>query len=149
MWRLAMGDPHDTLPTPGTNMGRPGWTLIASAAVTNGGFEVFEELRVTPGGPPPHIHRERDEAFYVVEGRYTFMRGDEVFDLGPGGFVFIPRGSRHHFRTLEAPSRTLILIVPAGLEDFFREMGSRIDGGASALEAMTALAGTYDSHPVD
>jgi hypothetical protein len=42
----------------------------------------------------------------------------------------------------------LILIVPAGLEGFFREMGARLGDGATALEAMTALAATYDSHPV-
>lgn len=144
-----MADPEVTMSTLGTNMGRPGWTLLASAEVTNGGYELFEELRLTRGGPPPHVHRERDEAFYVVEGRYTFMRDHETVDLEAGGFIYIPRGTRHHYTTLETPSRTLILIVPAGLEGFFREMGSRLGGGATALEAMSALAGTYDSHPVD
>ena len=144
-----MAEPDDGQPAPFTNMGRPGWTLLASAAVTNGGYELFEELRVTRGGPPPHVHRQRDEAFYVVEGRYTFVRDRETVDLEAGGFIYIPRGTRHQYTTLETPSRTLILIVPAGLEGFFREMGTRIGDGATALEAMTALAGTYDSHPVD
>jgi len=139
-------DPGDTAPT---NMGRPGWTLHASDRLTKGEFELFEELRTTPGGPPPHIHRERDEAFYVVEGRYAFTRDREEIELEAGGFVFVPRGIRHHYRTLVAPARTLILIVPAGLEDFFREMGTRMGAGATALEAMTAVSGLYDSHPVD
>jgi len=144
-----LDEPQETLSTPSTNMGRPGWTLLASAEVTKGGYELFAELRLTRGGPPPHVHRERDEAFYIVEGSYSFMRDNEAVELEAGGFIYIPRGTRHQYTTLETPSRTLILIVPAGLEGFFREMGSRIGGGATALEAMTALSGTYDSHPVD
>ena len=60
----------------------------------------------------------------------------------------MPRGTRHHFRTLEAPSRTLILVAPAGLEAFFRGMGERMGAGATALEAMTALSAMHDAHPV-
>ena len=80
----------------------------------------------------------------MVEGRYAFTRDHDEIELEPGGFIFIPRGTRHQYRTLDAPARTLILIVPAGLEGFFREMGARIGGGATALEAMTSLAATYD-----
>lgn len=134
----------------GVDIGRPGWTMLASAGLTNGAFELFQEERSTTGGPPPHVHRELDEAFFVLEGRYRFVRDhDEEVELVEGGFMFIPRGTRHAFRTLEVPSRTLILLVPAGLEGFFREMGTRLAGGASALEAMTALSDRYDSHPVE
>ena len=45
-------------------------------------------------------------------------------------------------------SKTLIVIAPAGLEAFFREMGVRIAAGATPLEAMTALSETHDAHPV-
>ena len=133
----------------GVSLGRPGWTMLASGALTNDAFELFEEVRATTGGPPPHVHRERDEAFYVLEGRYVFVRDHEEVELLPGEFIFVPRGTRHAFRTLEAPARTLILIAPAGLEAFFREMGVRLAAGASPLEAMTALSATHDAHPVD
>jgi hypothetical protein len=62
--------------------------------------------------------------------------------------VFVPRGTRHLYRTLAAGSRTLIILAPAGLEGFFREMGARIADGATPLEAMTALSETHDAHPV-
>jgi mannose-6-phosphate isomerase-like protein (cupin superfamily) len=134
--------------TRGNALGRPGWTLLASAELTGGAFELFEEVRETPSGPPPHVHRDRDETFYVVAGQYVFTRGTVELEVGPGQVVFVPRGTRHHFRTIEAGSRTLILIAPAGLEGFFREMGVRIAAGATPLEAMTALSEMYDSHPV-
>jgi hypothetical protein len=129
-------------------MGRPGWSLHASGSETGGGFELFEEERPTLGGPPPHIHRDREEGFFVLEGRYVFTRDQDEIELVPGQFILIPRGTRHHYRTVHAPSRTLILIAPAGLEGFFREMGARLAAGATPIEAMTTLSAEYDSHPV-
>lgn len=130
-------------------LGRPGWTMLASGGATNSSFELFEERRDTPGGPPPHVHRDHEELFYVLDGRYLFVRDRDELELMPGDSVVIPRATRHQFRTLVAPARTLILIVPAGLEGFFREMGSEIAAGRTPLEAMTALSARYDSHPVD
>jgi mannose-6-phosphate isomerase-like protein (cupin superfamily) len=144
-----MGGSGGSSGTEGVSLGRPGWTMLASSVLTSGAFELFQEVRTSLGGPPPHVHRDRDEAFYVLEGRYTFTRDHDEVELLPGGFIFIPRGTRHVFRTLEAPSRTLIIIAPAGLETFFREMGEHLAAGATALEGMTALSGTHDSHPVD
>ncbi len=143
-----MDEPAASDETRGVSLGRPGWTLLASSDLTGGAFELFEELRESPSGPPPHVHRGRDETFYVIEGRYLFSRGSDEIEAGPGQVIFVPRGTRHQFRTLEPGSRTLILIAPAGLEGFFREMGSRLADGATPLEAMTALSGSYDSHPV-
>ena len=135
--------------TTGIEIGRPGWTLLASSGLTGGAFELFQEVRPVLGGPPPHVHRDRDEAFYVLEGRYRFTREADEVELEPGSFLFVPRGTRHTFRTLEPNSRTLILVAPAGLQAFFREMGVRMASGATALEAMTALSEMHDAHPVD
>ena len=134
--------------TRGVGLGRPGWPLLVSSDRTGGAFELFEEVRTSPSGPPPHVHRDRDESFYVVEGRYAFTRGTDEIEVGPGQVVFVPRGTRHHFRTLVAPSRTLIIIAPAGLEGFFREMGILIGRGATPLEALISLSDSHDSHPV-
>ena len=107
----------------GRPMKRPNWTIHASGAETGGTFELYTETRPT--------------------------RGEEEIDVEPGRFLLVPRGTRHHFRTLVEPSETLILIAPAGLEGFFNGMGERMAAGASALEAMTALSAEFDSHPVD
>lgn len=144
-----MADSGSVSSTRGVSLGRPGWTMLVSGAASGGAFELFEEVRESPSGPAPHVHRERDESFYVLEGRYVFTRDRLDFEVGPGESVFVPRGTRHFYRTLVAPSRTLIIIAPAGLETFFREMGIRIAAGATPLEAMTALSASHDSHPVE
>jgi quercetin dioxygenase-like cupin family protein len=144
-----MQDEHGARAAGPVDLGRPGWTMLASNKTTKGSFELFEERRDATGGPPPHVHREREELFYVLEGRYVFVRDRDEIELVPGESIVIPRGTRHHYRTLIAPARTLILIVPAGLEGFFREMGVEIGAGRTPLEAMTALSARYDAHPVD
>ena len=131
------------------DLGRPGWTMRVSGAATGGTLELFEERRDATGGPPPHVHRDREELFHVLEGRYLFVRDREEIELTVDDSILIPRGTRHHFRTLVAPSRTLIVIAPAGLEGFFREMGSELARGRTPLEAMTLLSARYDSHPAD
>jgi len=133
----------------GRPMARPNWTIHASGADTGGTFELFTETRPSLGGPPRHVHREHEEGFFVLSGRYMFTRGEDEIDVGPGQFVLVPRGTRHQFRTLVEPSETLILIAPAGLEGFFNGMGQQMAAGATALEAMTALSADFDSHPVD
>ena len=132
----------------GASLKRPAWATIVSAVQTGGTFELFEETRETQSGPPPHVHSDRDETFFVLEGRYAFTRGSDEIELEPGGSVFVPRGERHLFRTLTAPARTLIIVSPAGLEAFFREMAEWLDAGATPLEAMTALAPRHDAVPV-
>ena len=51
-------------------------------------------LAIVPphGGPPPHIHRNEDETFYVLDGTPTFRLGDERIVAGPGRLRERPEG---------------------------------------------------------
>ena len=120
----------------------PEWLVMAGAAETGGAYELIQETRAVEGGPAPHVHRERDEGFLVLEGRYRFVRGDDETEAGEGAFVFVPRGTRHAFRTLAAPSRVLIVVAPAGLDGYFRDgrrAGRRSRGAGRHARAVGAL----------
>lgn len=124
-------------------------TLRVNAEQSGGAFEVYESRR--PDGPaavppPPHVHRDHDELFYVLAGRFTFVLGHETASAEPGSLVVVPRGTRHGFKP-EPGSRLLIVTIPAGLEGFFRELGESLAAGRSDAEIRAALAGRYDSHP--
>jgi mannose-6-phosphate isomerase-like protein (cupin superfamily) len=119
-------------------------TLAASAADTGGAFEVIEY--VGPATPPPHVHHEHDEAFYILDGPFRFLLGDEWFDAATGSLVVVPRNTRHGFET-QRGCRALLFTTPAGLEGFFRELGQGLAEGRSSQEIRSALAGRYDSHP--
>ena len=76
------------------------------------------------------------------------MRDDDEIDAGPGSLVFIPRGTRHSYRALEADSRVLIFDVPAGnFDEFLRELDGMLAEGMMGAQAMAALTGRYDSDP--
>jgi quercetin dioxygenase-like cupin family protein len=118
--------------------------LVASAADTAGTFEVIDYSG--PATPPPHVHRDHDEAFYIVEGVFRFVLGRDTVEAQPGALVIVPRGTRHGF-TVELGSRAMLFTSPAGLAGFFRELGVGLAAGKSSGEIRAALAGKYDSFP--
>ncbi len=116
-----------SLPTGG---GEPIWivgdtmTLKATGASTGGSLVLLENLTAPGGGPPPHVHTREDEFWYVLDGTFQIRIGDDVHELGPGGFAFAPRGTVHNFRnTGDTPGRVLVGFTPAGMEGFFRDSG--------------------------
>ncbi|SDD69298.1 cupin domain-containing protein [Niabella drilacis] len=88
---------------------------------TNGGLAVFEQTSLTyKGGPPLHIHLNQDEWFYVLEGKYRFRVGDDLYDMAPGDTIFLPRRVPHAFIQLTEKARVIVSYCPAGsMEDFF------------------------------
>lgn len=99
-------------------------TLKATGAET-GGALTFTEIEAVPGGGPPlHVHAVEDEWFYVLEGTFDIVLGDEVVRAGPGDFAFVPRGTPHRFANAGGGSaRILAALTPSGIEDFFRAAG--------------------------
>jgi mannose-6-phosphate isomerase-like protein (cupin superfamily) len=119
-------------------------SLRASAAETAGVFELIEYQG--PATPPPHVHKDHDEAFYILNGSFRFTLGHDEVKAPTGALVLVPRGTRHGF-SVEPGSRALFFIIPAGLAGFFRELGAGLAEGKSSAEIRAALAGKYDSFP--
>jgi len=103
-------------------------TFKALAADTNGAYSLFETVTDPGQGAPPHRQRFDDEAFWVLEGSYTFQLDAEQVILGPGGYAYVPRGMVHGYTNSGAqPARMLVLVTPGGIhERFFVEIGARI-----------------------
>ncbi len=87
--------------------------LMASSQATRGAYSLIH-LTATPGfGSPYHVHHMEDEAFYVLDGEFTFFCDNQKTVLGPGGFIFLPRGIPHGLRcSSEKDSRLLIHVIP-------------------------------------
>ena len=70
----------------------------------------------------PHVHEDRVDSFYVLEGEVEFTVEDEVVRAGPGTFVLAPPGTRHGFRNPgPGQARVLNLHAPdAGFADRVR-----------------------------
>jgi len=125
----------------------PGRALLRiSSNQTAGAFEVLEIAGPEGDGPPPHVHLERHELFYVLQGNVEFTLGQEQVAAEAGSLVFVPRGTRHAFK-LGPDAKLLAWVAPAGLEGFFRELGAGMAAGESHLEFRRTLEDRYDQHP--
>jgi quercetin dioxygenase-like cupin family protein len=103
--------------------------LKATGAQTGGASGLIEQVMPPGTGSPWHLHHAEDESFYVLEGTITFLVGDERITAGPGAYVFGPRGIPHGFRVEgERPARFLLMVTPAGFEEFVAELGEPATG---------------------
>lgn len=121
------------------------FTLKATSETTNGALLLLEASIPPQGGPPLHVHRVTDEAFWVLEGELEILGSDHSFVAGAGSFVFIPKGAAHGFRNVgTGTARFVGLALPGGLEGYFREVGLPAGEGKAPpptpLEAEKGLA---------
>jgi quercetin dioxygenase-like cupin family protein len=99
--------------------------LKATAADTGGAYTLLEVLAAPGGGPPPHIHVNEDETFYVLDGVFELLIGPRVVRAEAGTYAFVPRGTIHRFRCIGGRSgRMLVMFTPGGIEEFFRTAGT-------------------------
>jgi len=59
------------------------------------------------------VHREDDEAWFVLEGRLGFRIGDEDVEAGAGESILVERGTPHSYWNPAAePARYLLVMTP-------------------------------------
>jgi quercetin dioxygenase-like cupin family protein len=95
-----------------------------SAAQTDDAFTLIEMVAPAGDQTPLHVHRDSDEAFYVLEGEITLWVGEETYVLGPGDSAFAPRGVPHTLRHGDPGARSLVASTPASFEAFVRAVGA-------------------------
>ena len=93
--------------------------VLADGDETGGAFELIETEGREGTGPPRHRHG--GEGFYIVEGEYTMVVGDQTERCPAGTFIWIPAGTPHRFRAETTPARKLNLHVPAGMLGWWDE----------------------------
>jgi quercetin dioxygenase-like cupin family protein len=121
--------------------------LLASAETTNGTF-AFGEFSGTEGPwTVPHVHRNGEESFYVLDGRFTFTLGDEDVEAGVGSFIIVPRGTRHLMRAGAGGGRLLTLWTPGGPEALFVELSRLPPDSIRDPEVRKMLSARIDSIP--
>ena len=103
---------------------------------TNGAFTVAELTAGPELGPPPHIHRNSDESFYILEGQPVLYLDGRAIELKPGACGLAPVGVPHAWR---AAGRALWVEMvaprprPDGSDTFF--LGPAPEAEAGPLDA--------------
>lgn len=105
---------------------------------TNGAMTVHETVVAPYSGPPPHLHDNEDELFYVLEGEFVILDSHRTIRATPGTLVYSRRGNLHTYRNVgDGPGRLLVILAPAGFEDFAREVGEPVISGEETPDTAT------------
>ena len=105
------------------------------------------------GGPPPHTQNDV-ELFYVLDGEVTFTVEGEEIVAKPGTSVRVEPGVIHAFKNnATGDARMLIQTLPAGMDDYFREVGQAVDSMADDVpitpEHITKLKAAAPKYGID
>jgi len=103
------------------------WKVVGTD--NDNAFSMCETRSAPQGGVPPHIDHRNDEAFFVLEGTYSCLLGDQTLECGPGESFFAPRGTPHAFKNVcDVDARMLIVQSPGGvIEKYMEEAWEKIE----------------------
>ncbi len=94
-----------------------------------------------PAGPPRyiaplHLHRNDDEAWYVLEGTLMVRRGDEVVEVGAGCSVLAPRGTLHTYWNPGPGRARYLLVMTSNIFRLIQAIHAMPERNAAALKAV-------------
>ena len=92
------------------------WSPLISGESTRGTYSLMEQLMPAKAGPPPHIHDQGEEVFYILDGELALQLGNQVVTGTAGQLVRIPAGTPHAFAVRTETARVLNFYVPAALD---------------------------------
>jgi mannose-6-phosphate isomerase-like protein (cupin superfamily) len=97
-------------------------------------------------GTTPHVHREHDDLFFVIEGTLAFDVADETFEAPAGTVVLIPQLLAHRWwNPRSEPATFLYIHVPGhGFERCMRERAELSAEGRASPAAMAELGARCD-----
>jgi quercetin dioxygenase-like cupin family protein len=90
---------------------------------TAGAYSMYDNtIPAGSPGPRPHIHRDHEKAFYVLEGELTVWVETPTISAPAGSLMVVPRGVVHQpSNPGTQPTKVLLTFSPAGMDHFFEE----------------------------
>jgi quercetin dioxygenase-like cupin family protein len=125
----------------------PGRELIfkVTGEETGGALDYFIVEVAPNGGPPLHVHHKQEETIHALKGHYKIQIGDETFQIGEGGFAYLPSNVPHAFLNLtDEPGEVIVVYTPGGGHKFYEELGPATRSGTTDRTAIAAIFEKYD-----
>jgi quercetin dioxygenase-like cupin family protein len=113
--------------------------VLVGGDQTQGQVALLEMTARAGDAPPFHVHTREDELIYVLRGEITVDLDGTRRLCGAGDFALLPRGSEHAWRVDSGEAVLLLLLAPAGLEGYYRELA----GPERHLERLIATSARY------
>lgn len=120
-------------------------TLLVTGERTAGRFALVEAVERRGAAHPLHVHSREDELIYVLQGQVRFHQDGAWFERRAGESVLLPKGHEHTYVVGSAGARLLVVLVPAGLEDYYRELVQPAGGPCAYQDAerLVVVAARY------
>lgn len=113
------------------------YTILVSGVETAGRYCLIDMHVPAGGGPPPHRH-DFEEMFTLLEGVLEFTFRGKTSTVRAGSTVNIPANAPHSFKNASgAAVRMLCMATPAGLDEFFLEVGDLVDNRTAPPPKLT------------
>jgi mannose-6-phosphate isomerase-like protein (cupin superfamily) len=123
-------------------------TVKISGVASRGAYSLIEYSHAAGAeGPPAHVHRQHEEAFYVIDGELTLAIGTAAITVRAGESAVVPRGAVHQpSNTSGRPVRFVFLSSPP-MDDFFAELAELVarSGGQPPAAQLRQLGDRHDS----
>jgi uncharacterized cupin superfamily protein len=122
-------------------------SLAGGVLGADGAELVLAEWRDPGGGfeppryiAPLHVHRNDDEAWYVLDGELAFRLGDDLVRAPAGGAVLAPRGTPHTYWNPRPEPARYVLAMTATIRALIDAIHALED------RSPDALARVFDAH---
>ena len=125
----------------------PGRDLIfkVTGEDTSGAFDYFIVQVAPHGGPPLHVHHRQEEIIHVLKGQFKVRIGDSHYQLGEGGFAYLPSKVPHAFLNLtDEPGEIIVVYTPGGGHHFYEELGPATHNGTPDRAVVAAIFEKHD-----
>src|ERR1051325_11542431 len=119
--------PQDYKPIEQYTLNGIDYRIIISGNQTGNKFSVIE---ITfPAGEeseiPLHKHGNESLVMHVIEGNFSFRYGKETIEGNKDTVLKFEKDKSHSYRKIgKDQGKVLVTYTPAGLENFFRELGT-------------------------
>lgn len=120
-------------------------TIKVAGKDTGGKYSVMTGQTPPLGGPPLHVHRDVNETFFILEGKFMFELDGVQHFAEAGTTVHIPPGVQHLYQNVgETVGRSVLIVEPAGLDEFFIELAELLKTpGAPPMDLIATLHDKY------
>jgi mannose-6-phosphate isomerase-like protein (cupin superfamily) len=131
-------------------LGQVRLTVKEDGSRTRGTLAIVEfAAEGTFPSPPPHVHREHEEGFYVLEGELEFTVGEDKVRAPAATFVMVPIGVPHTFGNPHgAPVRVLGTFSPDFYLRYFDEVAPLFVSGRPDPTAVGQVMAGYATEAV-
>src|SRR6266536_5647414 len=94
-----------------------------------------------PPGPPRyiapiHLHRNDDEAWYVLEGVLRVKSGHEEIELRAGSGMLVPRGTPHTYWNPGPERVRYLLVMTSQIYGLIQEIHATKERSSSVMQAL-------------